>query len=100
MLRNHGLDIGSSVPPENLEAVLNAHPGGTYFMATTNGNEITHGNPNPEVFLKAAGCAVIGLTGTTSREHLARAYLMVDCLRELTPKTFKKLISPLSRSQE
>lgn len=100
MLLNQGLDIGSSGPPENLEAVLNALPGGTYFMATTNGNEITHGKPNPEVFLKTAGCAVIGLTGTTSREHLARADLMVDSLRELSPKTFKELISSPSRSQE
>lgn len=112
------LAIGSSGPPENLEAVLNALPGGTHFMATTNGNELTWGKPNPEVFLtaarklgllpercvvvedapagvtagKAAGYAVIALTGTAKRKHLAGADLVVDSLRELTPELFKNLI--------
>lgn len=113
------LAIGSSGPPENLEAVLSALPGGTHFMATTNGNEITRGKPDPEVFLtaarklgllpercvvvedapagvtagKAAGCAVIALTGTATRDRLAGADLVVDSLRELIPEIFKDLLS-------
>ncbi len=120
------LAIGSSGPPENLRALLNALPGGTHFMATTNGIEIARGKPDPEVFLatarklgllpercvvvedapagvtagKAAGCAVIALTGTATREHLAGADLVVDSLRELTPEIFKNLINSNTRSQE
>jgi beta-phosphoglucomutase len=112
------LAIGSSGPPENLEAVLNALPGGMYFLATTNGSEIARGKPDPEVFLttarkiglppercvvvedapagvtagKAAGCAVIALTGTATRDRLPGADLVVDSLRELTPKIFKGII--------
>lgn len=113
------LAIGSSGPPENVEAVLNALPGGAHFTATTNGNEIARGKPDPEVFLKAAhklglppercvvvedapagvtagkaaGCAVIALTGTATRDRLAGADLVVDSLREVTPEAFKSLIS-------
>jgi beta-phosphoglucomutase len=121
-LHNAGaaLAIGSSGPPENLEAVLDALAGGRYVRAATNGSEITRGKPNPEVFLtsarklglppeqcvvvedapagvaagKSAGCAVIALTGTASREELAGADLVVDSLRELTPEACKNLIGP------
>lgn len=112
------LAIGSSGPPENVQAVLNMLPGGGHFMATTNGNELTHGKPDPEVFIKtvhklglppercvvvedapagvmagkAAGCPVIALTGTAPREHLDQADLVVDSLRELTPEAFRGLI--------
>ena len=87
-------------------------------MATTNGNELTHGKPDPEVFIKtvhklglppercvvvedapagvmagkAAGCPVIALTGTAPRDHLDLADLVVDSLRELTPEAFRGLI--------
>lgn len=113
------LAVGSSGPPENLETVLKALPGGMHFTATTNGSDITRGKPDPEVFLtaarklglppercvvvedapagvtagKAAGCAVIALTGTTTRGRLASADLVVDSLRELTPETAKNLLS-------
>jgi beta-phosphoglucomutase len=121
-LHNAGaaLAVGSSGPPENLKTVLKELPGGTYFTAVTNGSEITHGKPDPEVFLnsarklglppercvvvedapagvaagKAAGCAVIALTGTAPPEQLANADLVVDSLRELTPETCKNLIGP------
>lgn len=120
------LAIGSSGPPENLQTVLTLLGGGEHFAATTNGSEITHGKPHPEVFLKAAskigvpaercivvedapagvkaaksaGCAVIALTGTVTREHLGGANLVVDSLRELTPEVFKKLIWHTSGSLE
>ena len=41
---------------------------------------------------KAAGCAVVAVTGTTSRAFLEQADLVVDSLRELTPEIFKDLI--------
>ncbi len=116
------LAIGSSGPPENLQTVLSLLGGAEHFAAITNGSEIAHGKPHPEVFLKAArkigltpercivvedapagvkaakaaGCAVIALTGTVPREHLGEADLVVDSLRELTPEIFKKLIRSTS----
>ena len=112
------LAIGSSAPPENVQAVLSAFPGDVPFKATTNSSEIKRGKPDPEVFLKsakkiglpsercvvvedapagvkagkAAGCAVIALTGTATREQLTEADFVVDSLRKLTPDIFKNLI--------
>ena len=112
------LAIGSSGPPENVCAVLNVFPGGQYFKATTDASDVTRSKPDPEVFLKAAakinipvqkcvvvedapagvragiaaGCAVVAVTGTTSREFLDEADLVVDSLRELTPEIFKDLV--------
>lgn len=112
------LAIGSSGSPENIQTVLQMLPGGDYFEATTSAKEITRGKPDPEVFLKAAGkiglapsdcvvvedapvgvkagkaagSAVIGITGTVSRRHLAGADLIVDSLRELAPAIFQDLI--------
>jgi beta-phosphoglucomutase len=113
------LAIGSSGPPQNLEVLLEKLPGGEYFSAVTSGSEISRGKPDPEVFKKTAlkmglppakcvvvedavagvragkgaGCAVIALTGTARREQLSEADVVVDSLRELTPDTFKELLS-------
>ena len=112
------LAVGSSGPPENVRAVLRVLPGGQYFKATTDSSDVTRSKPDPEVFLKAAakinmspekcvvvedapagvkagiaaGCAVVAITGTTSRAFLAQADLVVDSLRELNPEIFKDLI--------
>ncbi len=112
------LAIGSSGSSENIRTVLKALPGGEFFKATTHAKELTRGKPDPEVFLKAAGkigldpavcvvvedapvgvkagkaagCAVIAITGTAPRPHLAGADFIVDSLRELTPAIFKDLI--------
>jgi beta-phosphoglucomutase len=119
-LHNAGavLAIGSSGSLENIRTVLRMLPGGEHFRATTHANEITRGKPDPEVFLnaagkiglspadcvvvedaptgvkagKAAGCAVIGITGTVSRRDLAEADLVVASLRDLTPAIFINLI--------
>jgi hypothetical protein len=42
---------------------------------------------------RAAGCAVIALTGTALRSKLAAADLTVDSLRDLTPEIIKGLLS-------
>jgi len=113
------LAIGSSGPPENVAAALLGLGRPTIFDAIVNGREVTHGKPDPEVFLKAAGkvgiepraCAVvedslagleaaaragmtpIGLAGTFPRDRLAeKAALVVDSLRELSPERIAKLI--------
>ncbi len=114
------LAIGSSGPPENVRAVLARLPAGALFEATTDGSEIRRGKPHPEVFLKAAakislppescvvvedapvgvaagkaaGCAVIAVTGTAPRSQLKAADLVVDSLRELDAVRIKALVLP------
>ncbi len=114
------LAIGSSGPPENVRAVLTRLPAGRLFEATTDGSEIRHGKPHPEVFLKAAakislppercvvvedapvgveagkaaGCAVVAVTGTAPRSRLEAADLVVDSLRELDAARIHSLLPP------
>jgi len=114
------LAIGSSGPPENVAAVIEHLPAGDLFDAAVNSTDVTHGKPHPEVFLKAAeklgvaparcavvedapagveaarraGMAAIAITGTAPRDTLAaRADLVVDSLRQLTPETIAQLIA-------
>lgn len=119
-LHNAGvkLAIGSSGPPDNVQAVLNVLPGGEYIKATTDASEIARSKPDPEVFIKAAkkiglppgccvvvedapvgvragkaaGCAVVAITGTASPQDLSEADLIVNSLRELTPHNLVSLI--------
>ena len=111
--------IGSSGPPENVQAVLDHLPSGRLITARVDAFDVTHGKPHPEVFLKAAEklgvepkrCAVIedapagveaarragmtpiALTGTAPRETLAPgAAIVVDSLRELTPDVVRNLL--------
>lgn len=43
---------------------------------------------------RRAGMAAVALVGTVDREHLARrAHLVVNSLRELTPKHFREVIA-------
>ena len=114
------LAIGSSGPPENVRAALSRLPAGGLFEATTDGSEIRRGKPHPEVFLKAAakislpprrcvvvedapvgvaagkaaGCAVVAVTGTAPRSQLAEADLVVDSLRELDAARMRSLVPP------
>jgi beta-phosphoglucomutase len=111
--------VGSSGPPENVEVAMRClgktHP----FDAIVTGRDVTHGKPHPEVFLKAAeklgieprccavvedslagleaaaraGMAPVGLTGTFARGPLSeKAALVVESLKELTPRRIAALI--------
>jgi beta-phosphoglucomutase len=111
--------IGSSGPPENVEAVYQTIPNGELIEATVSGKDVKHGKPDPEVFLIAAQrlnleprrCAVvedapvglqaarrarmtvIGLTGTADRKTLEdQADLVVDSLGALSPGIVTDLI--------
>jgi beta-phosphoglucomutase len=112
------LAVGSSGPPENVRLTLEKLGRADRFDAMVTGADVTHGKPNPEVFLKAAErlgvptaqCAVIedapqgieaanaaGMTsiailGTTTREKLAHAKLIVAGHHELTPGRIAELI--------
>jgi beta-phosphoglucomutase len=106
------LAVGSSAPRENIELSLEKLGRAAKFSAIVSGADVTRGKPDPQVFQLAAGrlglsperCAVIedaihgieaaqragmfgiALTGTASREQLARADVIVDSLRELSPQ--------------
>jgi HAD superfamily hydrolase (TIGR01509 family) len=111
------LAIGSSGPPENVALVRRSLP--DVFSGAVTSMEVTHGKPDPEVFLKAAealglspercvvvedavpgvraarnaGMRVIAMTGTAPRDRLdALADRVVDSLRELSPESFVALL--------
>jgi beta-phosphoglucomutase len=115
--------IGSSGPPANVRAVLDALPNGRLISQCVTGAEVTHGKPDPQVFLLAAGklglaparCAVvedapagveaavragmvaIAITGTAPREKLSHAHLVIESLSELTPAVIAELIARRAR---
>jgi beta-phosphoglucomutase len=105
------LAVGSSGPPENVELAIEKLRSGRLISAKVTGADVTRGKPDPQVFLMAAerlsvppsSCAVIedavhgveaakragmvaiAVTGTSTREDLAAADLVIDSLRELSP---------------
>jgi beta-phosphoglucomutase len=112
------LAIGSSGPPENVQLVLGKLRNGGRIAATVTGFDVTRGKPDPQVFelaaerlgvppaacavvedavhgiaaAKRAGMVAIALTGTSTREELAAADLIVESLRELSPSRIRELI--------
>ena len=111
------LAIGSSGPPENVAIVRQCLP--DVFDATVTANDVSHGKPHPEVFLKAsrklhvkpihcavvedapagvaaarnAGMAAVAITGTAPWDKLAKqAHLVIESLTELTPARVRGLI--------
>jgi beta-phosphoglucomutase family hydrolase len=52
--------VGSSTPRSNLDALFAATGLDSLFDAVVCGNDVTHGKPNPEVFLK--GATLLGLS--------------------------------------
>ena len=113
------LAIGSSGPAQNVEVVMRCLQNSRLISATVNGHDVTHGKPDPEVFLIAAdrlglepsccavvedapagleaarraGMAAIAITGTAARDTLAPAAdLVVESLGELSPAEIADLI--------
>ena len=114
------LAIGSSAPPDNVEAVLEKMRLRSLFDAVVTGADVRRGKPDPQVFLtaaarlrlppewcaviedaplgieaaRAAGAACIGLASTgRTREQLAAADLVVDRLEELSSTRIEELIA-------
>ena len=114
------LAVGSSGPPENVQAVIDCLPEAHRFEVRVTGMDVTRGKPDPQVFLlaasklgltseqcivvedavpgvlagKAADMPVVAITGTADRQTLAAcADLVVDSLTELTPATFDQLLT-------
>jgi beta-phosphoglucomutase len=112
------LAIGSSAPPENLDAFWHSLGLVDYFDARVTKEEVAEGKPSPQTFLRAAEklglppgrCAVVedaipgvqaaisagmpvaAVTTTRSREDLVQANRIVDSLAELQAKDFRLLL--------
>lgn len=113
------LAVGSSGPPENVDLVLDRLGRRDLFSAIVTGMDVTRGKPDPQVFLlaakrlgvppsqcvviedaqpgiaaaHAAGMAAVGIVSTgRTREELAAADLVVNCLTELSPRALGDLI--------
>jgi beta-phosphoglucomutase len=118
------LAIGSSGPIENVQAALAGLNRPGIFEIIVSRDDVTHGKPHPDVFLKAAEklgvapwrCAVvedsfagleaatkagmtpIALVGTFKREELIpKAAQVVDSLKDLTPHIVARLIDRAAR---
>ena len=119
MLRDHDVpcSVASSTHRENIEVILDAIGVRPYFKAVVTAEDVSHGKPAPEVFLKsaekigrrpqdcvvfedahvgieaglAAGAKVIAVANTHPVEELARAHLSVRSLEEVRWEVFRGL---------
>ncbi len=124
-LREEGIPraVGSSTPRGNLEAIFAVTGLGKMFDAVVCGCDVTHGKPDPEVFLKGAsllgvepsqciviedafagieaarraGMFVVGVATTHPLEELSVCDLAVPSLAEVTPEVLKGLLAGRSR---
>lgn len=113
------LAVGSSGPPENVALSIESLGRAGRFQAVVSRQDVTRGKPDPQVFQIAAqrlgvspgqcmvvedavhgveaahraGMACVAITGTTSREELSQADLVVDSLRELEPRRLRTLLN-------
>jgi len=120
-LRDAGFRIalGTSTPMVNVQVILDAIGVRPCFDAFVSGDDVTHGKPDPEVFVKAgeklglppercvvvedamvgiqaakgAGMRCLAVTTTHPREKLAEADRVVDSLEEVTPADFDALLA-------
>lgn len=112
--------IGSSAPLENIRLLVEATGIAPYIKAIASGDDVTHGKPNPEVFLLAfkrlgaeprsgvviedapagieagvrAGAATVGVTNTQTEETLreAGADMVVISLTGLSVDDLERLV--------
>jgi beta-phosphoglucomutase family hydrolase len=110
--------IGTSAPRSNVDFVLKHTDIGKFFSVILDESHVTHGKPNPEIYIncasslqfppsqcivfedslsglasgRAAGCPVVGVATTHSAEELGTKVVIKD-FTELSPKD---LISKIS----
>jgi beta-phosphoglucomutase len=113
------LAVGSSGPLANVELILEVLGVRPRFTALATGDDVEHGKPHPEVFLKAAerlelppaqcaviedapqgieaglaaGARVVAVASTRPAAELKRAHLVVNALTELEPAVLRRLIA-------
>jgi beta-phosphoglucomutase family hydrolase len=111
--------VGSSTHRENIVAILDVIGLRKFFARMVTSEDVSHGKPHPEVFLKAAekigvaparcvvledahvgieaglagGMKVVAVTTTHPREELGKAHRIVDRLDELTGEDLRHLLA-------
>ncbi len=118
-LKNNGfkMAVATSAPGENAEFILSGLGIKNRFDAVLDSSHVKKGKPNPDVYMKAAaalglppeqcivvedslagvqagksaGCKVIGITTTHSREELNACDLVIDDFRGLEMRYLQKL---------
>lgn len=110
--------VGSSTPRENLDALFEMLGLGNYFSAVVSGDDVTHGKPEPDIFLLAAerigyspdccvviedafvgieaahrgGMKCVAVATTNPLESLGDADLAVESLTALTVDRLRELL--------
>ncbi|MFZ6010293.1 MAG: HAD family hydrolase [Bacteroidota bacterium] len=105
--------IATSAPKANVDFTLKATRMARFFPLILDESFVTRGKPDPEIYLKtvaalglkpdqcivledslsgvragkAAGCKVVGITTTHTREELHETDLIIDNFNELDPQT-------------
>ena len=111
--------VGSSAPRDNVTCLFENSDLQQYFQAVVTGDDVTHGKPDPEIFLqaaqklnvppqqciviedalagiqaaKAAGMFAVAITSTHPRASFTQADRIVDQLSELSVGWFQDNIS-------
>lgn len=104
--------IATSAPRANVDFTLEKTATGKYFETILDDSFVTEGKPNPQIYLKSAaalglqpgdcivfedslsgvkagkraGCKVVGVTTTHSREELAETDLTIDSFEGVDPE--------------
>jgi beta-phosphoglucomutase len=104
--------IATSAPRANVDFTLQKTNTGKYFKTILDDSFVTEGKPNPQIYLKSAqalgfdpsncivledslsgvkagkraGCKVVGITTTHTREELNETDLVIDDFESLDPK--------------
>lgn len=112
------LAVASSGTRANIELILRLLDLKNAFHFLATGDDVTHGKPHPEVFLKAvaglglapaacaviedapqgveagltAGATVLAVTSTRPAADLAEAHYVVDSLENVTPASLRDLV--------
>jgi beta-phosphoglucomutase len=112
------LAIATSAPPANLHFIVQGLHIEAFFQTTLDETAVSHGKPNPEIYLKAAkalgfsnsqciviedslsgiaagkssGSKVIGITTTHAREEMIDTDLIIDHFNQITLNDLVKLI--------
>ena len=125
MLREHGVPcaVASSTHRENIETIFDAIGVREYFAAVVTAEDVSHGKPDPEVFVKgagridrdprycvvfedahvgieaglAAGSRVIAVATTNPLHTLSKADLAVASLEDVDWDNFRALFDRRSR---
>lgn len=125
MLNDHGVPccVGSSTPRENIETILDVIAVREFFADIVSAEDVSHGKPDPEVFLKSAdrigrmarecvvfedaqvgiqaglasGASVIAVATTHPLAELGDADLAFHSLAQVTWDVFRSLIESKMR---